>query len=308
MPKSLSIIIPVFNEEPNLIKLYSAIKTVLDNNSIKDYELIFVDDGSTDNTIEVLKSLKKKDLRIKLIVFQRNFGKSAALDAAFSLAEKEIIITMDGDLQDDPVEIPRFIAKIEEGFDLISGWKRQRKDPLSKTIPSKFFNWLAAILTKVKIHDFNCGFKAYKKNVVKNIEIYGELHRYIPALVNTKGFKIAEIEVKHHKREFGKSKFGTGRLFKGLFDLITVYFLTKFARRPLHFFGTFGAISFFFGTGIGIYLTIIKLNGATIGNRPILSLAVLLMVIGIQFISLGLIGELVSKNNLEKGYIIKEIL
>jgi len=286
----LSLIIPVYNEQDNVLPLYNKLKAVLEY----DHELIFIDDGSKDNTYEILKNIQKKDSKLKIIRFRNNFGKSEALSKGFKHAKGDIIITMDGDLQDDPEEIPRFIEKIKEDYDLVVGWKYKRQDPLSKTIPSKFFNFLIKVLTGVKIHDSNCCFKAYKKEVVKNLKIYGELHRYIPSLVNWKGFKVTEIKVKHHKRLHGKSKYGFSRLLKGFLDLLTIKFLIKYSKKPLHFFGSIGIISFFLGALISVYLVYEKyfLN-INIGSRPMLILGVLLLIIGVQFICLGLLGEMI---------------
>ena len=286
----LSLIIPVYNEQDNVLPLYNKLKAVLEY----DHELIFIDDGSKDNTYEILKNIQKKDSKLKIIRFRNNFGKSEALSKGFKHAKGDIIITMDGDLQDDPEEIPRFIEKIKEDYDLVVGWKYKRQDPLSKTIPSKFFNFLIKVLTGVKIHDSNCCFKAYKKEVVKNLKIYGELHRYIPSLVNWKGFKVTEIKVKHHKRLHGKSKYGFSRLLKGFLDLLTIKFLIKYSKKPLHFFGSIGIISFLLGALISVYLVYEKyfLN-INIGSRPMLILGVLLLIIGVQFICLGLLGEMI---------------
>ena len=286
----LSLIIPVYNEQDNVLPLYNKLKAVLEY----DHELIFIDDGSKDNTYEILKNIQKKDSKLKIIRFRNNFGKSEALSKGFKHAKGDIIITMDGDLQDDPEEIPRFTEKIKEGYDLVVGWKYKRQDPLSKTIPSKFFNFLIKVLTGVKIHDSNCCFKAYKKEVVKNLKIYGELHRYIPSLVNWKGFKVTEIKVKHHKRLHGKSKYGFSRLLKGFLDLLTIKFLIKYSKKPLHFFGSIGIISFLLGALISVYLVYEKyfLN-INIGSRPMLILGVLLLIIGVQFICLGLLGEMI---------------
>jgi len=302
----LSLIIPVYNEEKNLQRLHMHIISTLKSAGIKDYEIIFVDDGSTDYTYDIISTLQKNNKRIRLVKFQRNFGKSAALDAGFIKCEGDVVVTLDGDLQDDPREIPRFIKKVNQGYDLVSGWKAKRKDPLSKTIPSKLFNHLAKVLTKVKIHDFNCGFKAYRKPVVKNLRLYGEHHRYIPALAAMKGFSVGEIRVRHHKRKYGKSKYGFSRLFKGMFDMMTISFFMKYARSPLHFFGILGMLSFIFGFFGGMYLILIKLMGQNIGNRPALWLVTLLLVIGTQFISLGLLAELIIQNRQDKHYVIEE--
>ena len=288
----ISIVIPVLNEEKSIHELYLNLEYVL--NTLKDpYEIVFVEDGSTDNTFPILEEIARKDDRVSIIKFRKNFGKAIALNAAFRHAKGDVVITMDGDLQDDPDEIPRFIKKIEEGYDLIVGWKYPRIDPITKTVPSKFFNWLTCMLTGVNLHDFNCGFKAYKKVVIDNISLYGEMHRYIPALAAWNGFKIAEIKVKHHPRKYGESKYGISRLLKGFLDLITVKFLTSFATRPLHIFGIPGILSLLFGFFIGLYLLIQKyLMDITISDRPLLLLSVLLILLGLQFISIGLLGEM----------------
>ncbi len=301
----ISVVIPAYNEEENVLLLYEELKKVLDTLG-KEYEIIFVDDGSSDNTWDNLKKINTRDPKVKLIRFQKNFGKSAALSAGFEAASGNLIITMDADMQDDPKEIPNFIQKINEGFDLVSGWKYPRLDPLSKTIPSKIANFLARIVTGVKIHDTNCGFKAYKKDVVKKIKLYGQLYRYIPALAAHKGFKVSEIKVTHHPRKFGKSKYGWKRLFAGMFDLITTKFLITYTERPMHFFGTFGFVLSIAGLAFGVYLAVLKFMGFTIGNRPLLTLSILLIVLGVQFISLGFIGEMITHDKQEKIYVIRE--
>jgi glycosyltransferase involved in cell wall biosynthesis len=289
-------VIPVYNEEKNVDELQLHEKLIKVLSSLKkNHEIIFVDDGSTDNTFEVLKELHEKDSSLKIIKLRTNFGKSIALNTAFKHAKGDVVITMDGDLQDDPAEIPRFIEKIEEGYDLVVGWKYPRNDPITKTLPSKFFNWLTCMLTSVNLHDFNCGFKAYKKEVVDNIPLYGEMHRYIPALAAWHGFKITEIKVKHHPRKYGKSKYGFFRLIKGFLDLITVKFLTSYSTRPLHVFGILGILSLLFGFFIGLYLVILKYwKGIALTERPLLLLSVLLILLGLQFISIGLLGEMIT--------------
>jgi len=307
--KDFSLIIPLLNEGKNISELHNQI-----NLSLKDfdktYEIIFVDDGSQDNSFSILKGLHNEDKNIKVIQFRRNFGKSAALSAGFRYAKGKVVITMDADLQDDPKEIPKLIKKLDEGYELMSGWRFGRKDSFSKTIPSKFFNLLTSLLTGIKIHDFNCGLKAYKREVIENINLYGELHRYIPVLAYWKGYKIGEVEVKHHPRKYGKSKYGIERLFKGMTDLITVMFLTKYMKKPLHLFGAVGSIIFLVGLIVNIYLIIIRLFGRGIGDRPLLLLGVLLMVIGFQIISTGLIGEIIvnTRTNADEDYMIKKIL
>ncbi len=306
--KEISIVIPLYNEEQSLRELYDKIRNGL--NRIGRYEIIFVDDGSTDGSIRVLHDLRNRDRRVKIIRFRRNYGKSAALSVGFAKAEGEIIITMDADLQDDPNEIPNLINEIKKGYDLVSGWKKKRFDPLSKTIPSRFFNFVTSILTGIKIHDFNCGLKAYRKEIAKEVEIYGELHRYIPVLAHWLGYKIGEIPVQHHERKYGKTKFGLGRFWKGFLDLLTVIFTTRYMQRPLHLFGFWGLAFFLVGFVVDLYLVILKFTeGIALSNRPLFVGGVLLIIVGIQFISIGLIGELVTKTrkSADKEYSIREI-
>lgn len=304
----VSYVIPVKDEEESLEELYSRIRSVSENLSIP-FEIIFIDDGSSDKSFFVLKSISEKDNRVKIIRFRRNFGKASALSAGFEKAKGDIVITLDADLQDDPKEIPKFIRLIEEGYDVVSGWKKERKDPISKRLPSKIFNKLTSFLTGVDIHDFNCGFKAYRREVVENLEIYGELYRYIPALAQAKGFKVGEVIVEHHPRRYGKSKYGWERIIKGFLDLFTVVFITRFLKRPMHFFGGTGLFFFVFGFIINLGLTIYKFTtGALIGNRPLLLFGVLLMILGVQFLSIGLLGEMINNvtHGRKKEYIILE--
>ena len=307
--KKLSIVIPLFNETENISQLYAQLKPVLKGLK-KEYEIIFVDDGSCDDSFSVLEDLYSRDQTVRAIQFTRNFGKSAALSAGFKQTRGKIVITMDADLQDDPREIPRFIDQLNQGYDLISGWRFPRKDPLSKILASKLFNSLTSILTAVKVHDFNCGFKAYREKVVKDIDLYGELYRYIPVLADWKGYKIEEIKVGHRPRIHGQSKYSTGRLFRGMADLITVMFLTKYMRRPLHLFAGIGLLFFLAGLVVNVYLAVLKLLGQGIADRPLLWLGILLMVMGIQITSTGLIGEMITRTSRrdEEGYIIKTIL
>ncbi len=287
----LSFVIPVYNEEKSLRKLHTEILKQIDDRS---YEIIFVNDGSQDDSSIVLKSIQDDDNNVDVINFRTNFGKSAALQAGFNIAQGDIVFTMDADLQDDPKEIPHFIEKINQGNDLVTGWKKNRKDPISKTIPSKFFNFFTSLIFKLKLHDYNCGFKAYKNEVVKSVSIYGELHRYIPALANAQGFSVTEIPVKHHKRQHGKTKYGAKRFFKGFLDLLTVNLITKYEKSPLYLFGLTGLITTFIGFAISLYLAITKIFfGAPLSNRPLLFLGVLLIVVGVQVISIGLIGEFI---------------
>ena len=296
----LSIIIPCFNEEKNVSALYAQLKPVLTCLK-KSYEIVFVDDGSRDNTSKAVLNLRKINKNIHLIRFRKNFGKSFALAAGFNYSKGNIVITMDADLQDDPQDIPRFVDKINEGYDLVAGWRYKRKDKFFKKLVSKLiYNRLAYIMTQVKIHDFNCGFKAYKREVIQNIKLYGEMHRYIPALAAQKGYRVGEIKVHHHKRKFGKTKFGKSRLLRGTMDLITVKFLSTYSGRPLHFFGGLATMCLFFGTLIGMYLTLATVFFGAIILRPSLILAVLLIMLGIQFFSIGLFSEMLLSYNVSE--------
>ena len=291
----LSIIIPVKNEASNVVPLHERLTEVLRSIG-RSYEVLFIDDGSTDDTVKMLESLK--DPMVSVIRFQRNYGKASALSCGFSRARGKIVITMDGDLQDDPKEIPRFMEALET-FEVVSGWKQKRNDPLSKVIPSRIFNAMTRAATGMHLHDFNCGFKGYRRYVVKNINLYGEMHRYIPAITYFKGYSVGEIPVEHHPRINGKSKYGTKRLFSGFLDLITIKFLMTYAKRPMHIFGSLGLGLSGVGVLVCLYMLIQWLEGQHIGNRPLLTLGVLLMIIGIQFVAIGLIGELIvnSRNN-----------
>jgi len=307
--RELSIVIPVWDEEKNLTLLHSQLKSILEALG-RSYEVIFVDDGSYDNSFSILEKLHHEDSKVKVIQFRRNFGKAAALSAGFTQARGKIIVTMDADLQDDPGEIPNFIQKLDEGYDLVSGWRSTRQDSFFKIFFSRLFNYLTAILTGLRIHDFNCGFKSYRKEVIKDLSLYGELHRYVPALTHWQGFKISEIKVKHRPRAHGRSKYGVKRLFSGLTDLLTVMFLTKYMKKPLHLFGGIGFLFFLAGFIINVYLAILWFQGRGIGGRPLLLLGVLLMLVGFQIISAGLIGEMIVnvRHKGEAGYIIKKIL
>tara|TARA_A100000164_G_scaffold378825_1_gene421385 strand:- start:25 stop:957 length:933 start_codon:yes stop_codon:yes gene_type:complete len=293
MNKSISIIIPVYNESESIKNLYVEILS-----SIKDkyqFEIIFIDDGSSDNSAEVIKKIAENDSNVKLIRLYKNFGKADALSEGFHVCVGKYVITMDADLQDNPSEIPNLINKLDEGWDMVSGWKKDRKDPLEKRIPSKFFNKITCFFTGVKIHDFNCGLKAYQIKVVKSIELYGGLHRYIPALSKQMGFSVTEIIVNHRERQFGESKYGGSRYFHGFFDLLTVLFLGNYLSRPLHFFGKIGLITSILGSGILSYLTIGWFNGVWIGDRPLFFLGILLIILSFQFFSIGFLGDIVVK-------------
>lgn len=304
----ISVVVPLLNEEESLPELAFQLEEELEKFVKNRYEVIFVDDGSTDNSFEVIRRLNQRNHKFRAIRFRRNYGKSAALSVGFKQARGVIIITMDADLQDDPAEIPNLVGKIKEGYDLVSGWKKKRKDPLSKTIPSKFFNFVTSKLSGIKLHDFNCGLKAYRKEVAQSLDVYGEMHRYLPALAHWEGFRVTEIPVKHHERRYGKSKFGFSRFIKGYLDLLTVMFTTRYLKRPLHFFGTLGTLFASIGFIIDLWLTIEWLLGWTsLSNRPLALLGVLLIIVGVQFISMGLIGEMIVKNTQKDTiYSIKE--
>jgi glycosyltransferase involved in cell wall biosynthesis len=297
----LSIVIPLYNEQESLTELVSNINTHVKNLNMQ-YEIIFVDDGSNDGSLQLLKSLRTSFPQIKILSFRKNYGKSAALAEGFKIAAGKIVVTMDADLQDEPAEIPRLINQINTGYDMVSGWKKRRHDPWRKTIPSKFFNFTTSLLSGIKIHDFNCGLKAYRQEVIKELPVYGELHRYLPVLAHRKGYSVGEIVVQHHPRKYGSTKYGLRRFFEGFFDLLTVLFLTRYRQKPLHFFGLFGLICLFFGLLLSAYLTILWFQGHPIGNRPLFFLGILLIIVGI-----GLIGEMITNvKDEERIYSIKE--
>ncbi len=305
---AISVVIPLYNEEKSLAELHNRIILSLQSLS-SSYELIFVDDGSTDNSFSVIRDLHKKDDRVKAIRFRKNFGKASALSAGFKEAEGTTIITIDADLQDLPEEIPTLIKKMDEGYDLVSGWKVKRKDPLLRRIASRLFNSVTSFYTGVKIHDFNCGLKCYRREVIEELDLYGELHRYIPAIANWKGFKVGEAKINHQPRIHGKSKFGSERYLRGLFDLLTIIMLTKYPEKPLHFFGLLGTILSFAGLAINFYMALLRLSGKWISNRPLLLLGILLLILGIQFIFFGLMGELiVFSSQKDISYTVKEKL
>lgn len=291
--RKISVLIPLFNEEESLPILYRELREILGVLGI-DYEIIFVDDGSTDKSFFVLERIYQKDNKVKVIQLRKNFGKSAALAAGLAIVEGELIITLDADLQDNPEEIPHFIEKMREGYDLICGWRVDRFDPFFKRWSSRVFNFTTSFFTNIRLHDFNCGFKAFRSEVAKEIKIYGELHRYIPVFASWRGFRVGELKVRHRPRRFGKSKFGAERFLRGFWDFLTVFFLTKYMRRPLHFFGPVGLLAFLLGLIINLYLSILWFSGTPIGGRPLLILGVLLMILGIQSISMGLLGEMIT--------------
>ena len=308
----ISIVIPFLDESESLPELTEWIRNVVTKNNFS-YEIIMIDDGSTDSSWQVVEELRNKNPCIKGIKFQRNYGKSAALNEGFRAAQGNVVITMDADLQDSPEEIPELRRMIlEDGYDLVSGWKKIRHDPWSKTIPSKFFNWFTTKVSKIKLHDFNCGLKAYKLKVVKSIEVYGEMHRYIPLLAKWSGFKkIGEKAVEHRARKYGRSKFGMTRLITGGLDLASIVFVGKYAKRPMHFFGTWGAFFSILGFFVFLYLTVSKFffDKTGLTQRPLFFFAILSMIIGTQLFVTGFIAELISRNAPGRNsYLIEEKL
>jgi glycosyltransferase involved in cell wall biosynthesis len=288
----LSIIIPILNERENLPELYHQLTMILAHLN-RTYEIIFVDDGSSDGSVELCQKLTKLNSHVVLIELRGHFGKSTALQAGFQTANGDVIITMDGDLQDDVKEIPRFLEALDSGFDLVSGWKQKRQDPLSKRLPSRLFNFVTSFLTGIPLRDFNCGFKAYRREVIDCLDLYGELHRYIPVLAHAKGFRIGEIPVYHHPRRHGKSKYSFERFLRGAFDLLTILFLCSFQRRPLHLFGLVGLVFVLTGLAIDLYLALLWFAGiAYLSNRPLLMLGTLLITVGIQVLIFGLLAEM----------------
>jgi glycosyltransferase involved in cell wall biosynthesis len=294
---SLSIVIPVMDEAGSLPQLLDEILAAVSGLALDGArEIIFIDDGSTDGSTQVIERLVQQHADVQLIQFRRNFGKSAALAAGFAAAKGEFVITLDADLQDVPAEMGRLLAPLQAGeADLVSGWKTPRQDPWTKTVPSSIFNRSVRLLTGIPLHDFNCGYKAYRQEVLDELQLYGEMHRYIPVLAHFRGFRLAEVPVRHRPRAHGRSKFGIERTFRGFFDLLTVMFLNHYTRRPLHLFGWLGGLALAAGFAINAYLALLKLGfGEAIGNRPLLTLGVLLMVIGGQFVVFGLLGEMIA--------------
>jgi glycosyltransferase involved in cell wall biosynthesis len=271
------------------------------------YEIIYIDDGCDDGSSTTLKEMADHDPMVKIISFYRNYGKAAALAAGFEAARGDIVVTLDSDLQDDPAEIPAMINLLEEGWDLVSGWKKVRRDPLNKRIPSKIYNAVVRLFTGVSIHDSNCGLKVYRAEVAKSVEVYGGLHRYIPALAKYKGFRVTEKVVQHRPRQFGKTKYGLARYFHGLLDLFTVLFLGRYFQRPLHFFGFVGLLLLAGGVVVSVYLTVNWFLGVPIGNRPLFFLGILLIIVGIQFFSLGLLAELFVQRRHRDERFVKDI-
>ncbi len=289
----VSVVLPILDEVESLGVLHRELTEALQQLG-RPYEILFVDDGSRDGSFERVEKLRLEDPRVRGLQLRRNFGKAAALAVGFREAQGDVIVTLDADLQDDPAEVPKLFARLEDGFDLVSGWKQDRQDPRSKTWPSRLFNWVTGLLTGIRLHDFNSGFKIYRREVVEELRLYGELHRFIPALAAWRGFHVTEVPVHHRARRYGRSKFGSARLWRGFLDLLTVLFLTRYTRRPLHLFGGLGLIAWTVGFAVNLYLTGIWLSGAEpIGQRPLLAFGVLSMLVGVQFFAVGLLSELV---------------
>jgi glycosyltransferase involved in cell wall biosynthesis len=292
----VSIVVPVLDEEGSLRELHTRITDVMQAMG-RSYEIVFVDDGSRDGSLRILKDLHSKDPNTKVLSFRKTYGKSAALAVGFDEAEGDVIITIDADLQDDPSEIPRLIDGLEQGYDLISGWKKRRRDPVSKTAPSKLFNRVTSWVTGLKIHDINCGLKAYRRSVTDQIRVYGQLHRFLPVFAHKEGFRVGEVAVMHHPRRHGKTKYGIGRFLHGFLDLLTVILLTRYTKSPLHFFGTIGIVFTLVGFVINCVILAIRLKYGNIqGRHPLLILGVLLMILGFQLISTGLLAELITRS------------
>jgi glycosyltransferase involved in cell wall biosynthesis len=299
----LTIVIPVYNEEESLRPLCARLDSVLDQLGLRA-EILFVDDGSTDGSFAVMESLHEENSRVCAVRFQRNSRKAAALAAGFQAAKGRLILTMDADLQDDPDEIPRLIQALDDGLDLVSGWKRKRHDPLSKTLPSKVWNLVTSLVSGVRLHDFNCGLKLYRREVAEDAlpYLYGELYRYLPAIAHWAGYRVGEIAVQHHPRRYGVSKFGTKRLLNGFLDLLTITFVVRFMTTPMHVFGSLGLVTTLAGTGVCGYIAWLRLLHGNIQNRhPLLMLGVLMVIVGIQFFSTGLVGDMIASMHQRGG-------
>ncbi len=306
MSGKISVIVAAYNEEESLAELYAQImssyKTLQEKGQAEDYEIWFVNDGSADGTEKVILSLCDSDPNVHIISFRKNFGKSPALQAGFRHVTGDVVFTMDADLQDDPAEFSRFIEKLDEGYDLVVGWKVNRLDPAEKRLPSKLFNFVTSKASGIKLHDHDCGFKCFRKEVVDALDLYGELHRYVPVLAHRRGFRITEIEVNHRKREHGRSKYGMERYMRGLFDSLTTTFLLKYSDRPMYFFGRLGVLMGGTGFIICLILAILWFQGNAIGTRPLLTLGVLLIILGVQFVSTGFVCNLLIDHDFRKTY------
>lgn len=292
----VSVVVPIHNEYESLPHLVDAIASSLRAANLH-YEIICIDDGSTDDSAILLKQIAQARSDLRAVILRRNYGQTAAMAAGFSCARGNVIVTLDGDLQNDPADIPVLVSKLEEGYDLVSGWRKNRQDAaLTRLLPSKIANWLIGLVTGVKLNDYGCSLKAYRAELVADMNLYGELHRFLPALAFIEGARITELPVRHHARRFGKSKYGLDRTFRVMMDLLTVWFMRKFLTKPMHVFGLFGVGSITIGTAIGLYLTVLKISyGASIGNRPLLILAVVLVLAGVQLFSVGLLAELLMR-------------
>jgi glycosyltransferase involved in cell wall biosynthesis len=296
----ISIVIPLHNEERSIPLLYEELQAALEPLE-REWEAVFVDDGSVDGSFAALTRLHARYDNVRVVRLRRNFGKATALATGFDQARGEIVVTIDADLQDDPAEIPRLLVKLDEGFDLVSGWKTRRRDPLRRRIPSRIFNWVTGRVSGLRLHDMNCGLKAYRAEVVHGMRLYGELHRFIPVLAQYRGFRVAELPVNHRPREHGRSRYGVERYLRGFLDLLTVSFIGRYRHRPLHLFGGLGLILGLIGFAILVYLSVVKALGHAIGERPLLTLGVLLVVVGLQFFSLGLISEMLTSQHEESA-------
>ncbi len=304
----LSLVIPVYNEEGSLAELFEALESVMKGLG-KDYEYIFVDDGSVDGSLGVLRSLHARSRRVKVLSFRRNYGKSAALAVGFKESKGNAVVTMDADLQDDPAEIPSLLKRLDEGVDLVSGWKHSRQDPWTKTFPSRIFNFVTSVVSGLRLHDFNCGLKAYRGEVARSLAIYGELHRFIPVLAGWEGYRVDEIRVRHFKRKYGKSKYGTRRLLNGFFDLITVMFVARRGLNPLHFFGRIAIVLFLLGIAPQVYFLVEWLGGAGLRVRPIMLAGFVMIIVSLQIGSIGLLAEMISaRSGREPNYVLRERL
>ena len=295
----ISVVVPVHDEELSVEPLFDELRAALEPLGT-EWEVLFVDDGSADGTFAALTRLHDREPGIRIVRLRRNFGKATALAAGFAQAAGDVIVTIDGDLQDDPAEIPRLLAKLDEGFDLVSGWKTRRRDPLRRRVVSRIFNGVTGRISGLRLHDLNCGLKAYRAEVLRGLRLYGELHRFIPVLAHYRGFRVAEVPVNHRPRGHGRSRYGMERYLRGFFDLLTVTFMGRYRYRPLHLFGGLGLLLGGLGFVLLTYLTVVKLTGHAIGQRPLLTLGVLLVVVGIQLFSLGLVGELVTSLHEER--------
>jgi glycosyltransferase involved in cell wall biosynthesis len=297
---TISVVAPAFDEERSVALLFEELQAALDPLGTP-WEVVFVDDGSTDGTFAALTRLHDANENVRVVRLRRNFGKSAALAAGFEQARGDVVVTIDADLQDDPAEIPRLLAKLDEGFDLVSGWKSRRRDPWTRRVLSRVFNRLASAVSGLTLHDVNCGLKAYRADVVRDLRIYGELHRFLPVLAHERGYRVAELPVNHRPRNHGRSRYGLERYLRGFLDLLTVSLVGRYRHRPLHLFGGIGLVLGAIGTAVLAYLTALKVAGEAIGHRPLLILGVLLVVVGLQLFSLGLLGEMIRSLHEERA-------